>query len=57
MSSAEARVECLNDFGFDEGDVLAGLVLRVEVPIAFDPGARENANVGYFNERTARLRC
>ena len=57
MSSAEVRVECLNDFGFDEGDVLAGLVLRLEVPIAFDPGARENANVGYFNERTAWLRC
>ena len=57
MSSAEVRVVCLNDFGFDEGDVLAGLVLRVEVPIAFDPGARENTNVGHFNERTTRLRC
>ena len=56
MSSAEVRVKCLNDFGFDKRNVLAGLVSRIEIAIAFDPGASENANVREFNERTTRLR-
>jgi hypothetical protein len=37
MSSTKGRVEFLNDFGFDECDVLAGLALRIEVTITFDP--------------------
>ncbi len=57
MSCSEVGVKGFNDFGFDERDVLARLVLRVKVAIAFDPGARENANVWNFNERAARLRC
>jgi hypothetical protein len=48
MSSAEVRVKCLNDFGFDKRNVLAGLIPRIEIAIAFDPGASENANVRDF---------
>ena len=56
MLSAEVRVKCLNDFGFDKRNVLAGLIPRIEIAIAFDPGASEDANVREFNERTTRLR-
>ena len=52
MLGAEVRVKCLNDFGFDKRNVLAGLSPRIEIAIAFDPGASENANVRDFNERT-----
>ena len=57
MSGAKVRVKCLNDFGFDKRNVLAGLSPRIEIAIAFDPGASENANVRDFNERTTGLRC
>ena len=55
MSGAEVRVESFDDFGFDERDVLPRLVLRLEVSIAFDPGARDDVDVRDFDERAARL--
>jgi hypothetical protein len=57
VSSAEIRVKFLDDFGFDKRNVLAGIIPRIAIAIAVDPGARENANLWDFNELATGLRC
>ena len=55
MSRSEFGVEIFDDFGFDEREVLTRLLFRIEVAVAFDPGARNHPDVRGFDERGTRL--
>jgi hypothetical protein len=55
MSRTEFAVEILDDFGFDEREVLTRLFFDIEVAVAFDPRARKHPDVRGFDERATRL--
>ena len=56
MSCTEFAIEVLDDFGFDQRQVLTRLILGIEVAVAFDPRTHDYADAGDFDERAARLR-